>query len=154
LDSIRLNHEDDGWAIAQCAGALFNPTADISICRVRDEHRLGGVIFSNFTEESIGIHSASWQPHWINRDLLFITFDYPFNQLGVKRIFGTVPEDNRKALSFNDNLGFQVVARIEGVYKGGVACIVMCMERHDCRFLRVRPRSLRPTYPEGCNHGR
>jgi len=135
------------------AGAIYNPEVDIVICRVRDNVRLGGVLFNNYNEESIQIHSASWLPRWGNRDLLFITFDYPFNQLGVKRIFGMVPEDNRKALAFNAHLGFRHVARVEGVYKDGVACMVMCMERHDCRFLRVRPRSLRPTYPEGNEDG-
>ena len=53
--------------------------------------RMGGVIFSNYTGESIAMHSAAWDQHWINRDMLFVIFDYPFNQLGVKRMFGQVP---------------------------------------------------------------
>ena len=31
---------------------------------------------------------GGWDPHWINRDMLYVVFDYPFNQLGVKRLFG------------------------------------------------------------------
>jgi RimJ/RimL family protein N-acetyltransferase len=146
LDQIRFGHSDDGFAIATTAGAVFNPLIDVTICRVRDGVRLGGVIFNNFTEESIMIHSASWAPRWVNRDLLFVTFDYPFNQLGVNRIFGMVPEDNSLARRFNTNLGFRYVARVEGVYKGNIACLVMCMERADCRHLLVKPLRMKPNY--------
>jgi RimJ/RimL family protein N-acetyltransferase len=145
-DRIRFNDPFDGDAIAGVAGTHFNPLIDVSICRVRDNSRLGGVIFNNYTEESIAIHSASWVPRWVNRDLLWVTFDYPFNQLGVNRIFGMVPEDNHHARAFNSNLGFEDVARIAGVYQGNVACRVMCMERGACRFLNIRPRSLSPGY--------
>jgi RimJ/RimL family protein N-acetyltransferase len=119
----------------------------MSICRKSDNDvLLGGVIFSHYTGESIAIHSGSWDPHWINRDMLFVVFDYPFNQLGVKRIFGQVPEDNKHARSFNENLGFWYVARVEGVFPGDIACMVMRMDREDCRFLTIKPRFIQPLY--------
>lgn len=142
MDHIVFNERADGNAIAALAGTAFNPGRDVSICRVRNGYRLGGVIFSHFTGESISMHSASWDQHWINRDMLYVTFDYPFNQLGVKRIFGQVPEDNLHAQQFNTKVGFKEVARIEGVFPGPLACVVMCLERKDCRFLRVKPRNI------------
>ena len=102
--------------------------------------RLGGVIFYNFTGESISLHVASWTPRWIDRDMLWVTFDYPFKQLGVNRIFGMVPEENRHAQQFNVKLGFHYVARVEGFYRGNIACMVMCLERSDCRFLKLTSR--------------
>ena len=141
-----LNDPTCGVAIAELAGTDYNPRTCVSMCRVKDGERLGGVVFSHFTGESIAIHSASWAEHWVNRDLLFVTFDYPFNQLGVKRIFGQVPEDNWRARKFNENLGFKYVARIEGVFPGDVACMVMRMDREGCRFLTLRPRHIQPTY--------
>jgi RimJ/RimL family protein N-acetyltransferase len=142
LDQIIFNDPADGQAIAECAGTSFNPKSGISICRHRGYERVGGVIFSHYTGESIAIHSGSWDPHWINRDILFVTFDYPFNQLGVKRIFGQVPETNLHAQEFNVKLGFKYVARIEGVFPHNVACMVMCMERAECRFLKLKPRGI------------
>lgn len=142
MDHIAFNEPADGDAIAQLAGTSFNPKRDVAICRVRDDVRLGGVIFSHYTGESISIHSAGWDPYWINRDMLYVTFDYPFNQLGVKRIFGQVPEDNLHAQEFNVKVGFKTVARIEGVFRGPMACLVMCLERGDCRFLKVKPRKI------------
>ena len=96
--------------------------------------------------ESIQVHSACWTPHWLNRDMLYVTVDYPFNQLGVNRIFGMVPEDNLHAQEFNIKFGFQYVVRIEGVYKGNIPCMVMSLERGACRYLSVKPRSIRPNY--------
>lgn len=141
-DQIAINDPDDGVEIALLAGTSFNPKIDISICRHKGGRRLGGVVFQNYTGESIAMHSAAWDPHWINRDMLFVTFDYPFNQLGVKRVFGQVPESNEHAYAFNIKFGFKPVARIEGVYPHNVACIVMCMEREDCRMLKVKPRNI------------
>lgn len=140
MDHIVLNEPDYANAIAKRAGTTFNHASGICLARVRDGDLLGGVIYSHYTGESIAIHSASWNDHWINRDMLFVTFDYPFNQLGVKRIFGQVPEDNIHARNFNTKLGFRVVARIEGVFRHNIACLVMCLERKDCRFLGMRPR--------------
>jgi RimJ/RimL family protein N-acetyltransferase len=141
-DQIAINDPEDGEEIALLAGTSFNPKVDISICRHKGGKRLGGVIYQNYTGESIAMHSASWDQHWINRDMVFVCFDYPFNQLGVKRIFGQVPEDNWHACMFNSKLGFKKVARVEGVYRHNIACIVMRMDREDCRLLGTKPRHI------------
>lgn len=142
-DQIILNSEHCSIEIAERAGCYWDTRTCTSIARVKDNELLGGVIFSGFTGESIGIHSASWGDHWMNRDLLWITFDYPFRQLRVQRIFGQVPESNWAARKFNENLGFRYVNRIEGVFRGNEACLLMCMERHECRFLRIKPRNIK-----------
>ena len=143
MDRIIFNDPDYGDAIARLAGTHFNPAVHASICRVKDDVPLGGVLYTDFTHESIEVHSAAFEEHWANRDLLFVVFDYPFNQLGVKRLFGRVPEHNVRAIRLNVNLGFRPVARIAGVYRHDIACIVMRMDREDCRFLNVKPRGLK-----------
>lgn len=133
-----------GPMIAKTAGTNFNPECDTVVARteIHDgiEELYGGSIFQNFVYESIGIHVASYKSNWITRDLLFCTFGYPFLQLGVNRIFGQVAADNDAALKFDLNLGFKQIARIPGVFPGGVDDIVICMEKTECRFLK-RPRS-------------
>jgi RimJ/RimL family protein N-acetyltransferase len=143
-DRIALNEPTYGPVIAGLAGTDYHPTISVNFARVVDEEFLGGVLFSNYTGESINIHSGSVTPLWINRDMLFVTFDYPFRQLEVKRIFGHVPEDNLRAISFNENLGFRKVVRIEGVFPNNVACLVMRMDLEECRFLNIKPRFLHP----------
>ena len=136
-----------GPLIARKAGSYFNPECDRVVARIHlhpggDEELLGGSVFQNFTHESIAMHVAHWVPNWINRELLYHTFAYPFLQLQVQRIFGQVPADNAAALRFDLHLGFREIARIPKVFEGGVDDIVVCMERHECRFLRR---------PHGCS---
>lgn len=128
--------------IAEKAGAPFNPRGSASIARVRDGFVLGGAVYYHSTGESIAAHIAAFDEHWLNRDLLWVMFDYPFNQLCVKRIFGEISEDNTAALRFNEKLGFRKVARIEGVFPNNTACIVMRIDREDCRFLTIKPRTI------------
>lgn len=143
MDRIVFNDPEHGDAIGSLSGTRFDPKIDIAIARVRHDELIGGVIFTNFTHESIFIHTGSWDDHALNRDLLFVVFDYPFNQLGVKRIFGRLPESNERAHAFNLHCGFRDVARIEGVYQHNIAQIIMRLDREDCRFLKVKPRGIR-----------
>jgi len=142
-DRIVFNDPGHGAAIAALAGARFMPGTDVAIARVLNHNLLGGVILTDYTGESVAMHTGSWVPHWVNRDLIFVVFDYPFNQLGVKRVFGRLPETNEQAHSFNLHCGFRDVARVEGVYEHNVAQIVMRLDREDCRFFGIRPQRVR-----------
>jgi RimJ/RimL family protein N-acetyltransferase len=131
---ISAGIEAHGRAIAKSAGTFFNPECDHVISRHENGKLLGGVIFTGFTGSSIGIHAAGFVPHWVNRDLLWITFHYPFEQLKVKKLIGQIPSGNRKALDFNENLGFKEEARIADVFPDE-DLVVMSMRREDCRWL-------------------
>jgi RimJ/RimL family protein N-acetyltransferase len=139
LDRIIINAPLTGMAVAKQAGAIFYPDNHV-VCRVKDTTLLGGVVYYNINEESCAIHIAAWDEHWINRDMLWAAFDFPFNVLNVNRIFGEINEDNWHALNFNEKFGFRTVARVEGVYPGNRACIVRRLDREDCRFLSIQPR--------------
>ena len=61
LDHIVFNDLADGEAIAElCRHCITIQRLHFSICRVKDDFRLGGVIFSHYTGESIAIHTAVW----------------------------------------------------------------------------------------------
>jgi hypothetical protein len=142
---IVFNNEEHGRAIAKAAGCNFNPECDRSISRVSDEdgELLGGVIYQSFTGESIAMHVAGFDDRWINRDLVWVCFHYPFVQLGVKRIFGQVPESNKQALEFDLRLGFRFLVKVDGVFRDG-GVIVLVLERDDCQWLNYKPRRLKP----------
>jgi RimJ/RimL family protein N-acetyltransferase len=134
-----------GEDLSKRAGTIYNPKVDHNFCRVKEaasgRYMLGGVVFNHFTGESIQIHCGAWTQYWLNRDLLFMIFDYPFNQLGVKRMFGQIRESNWDAQVFCMKFGFKPVARIEGVFRHGDACVIVCLERDDWRFKGVKPRN-------------
>lgn len=139
-DVVEFNNIAHGHEIATTAGTSYNPISDIVIARVRNGKLLGGCVFQNYTGYSIGMHTAGFVQRWINRDLLWICFHYPFVQLECEYIFGLVPAFNLKAVEFNRNIGFTEVARIDHVFHEG-SMIVMRMHRDECRHLLPKKRS-------------
>jgi RimJ/RimL family protein N-acetyltransferase len=98
---------------------------------------LGGVFFTDYNTVSVQIHVASFRDRWTNKELLYLVFDYPFRRLGVNKLIGTVPENNKKAIAFNLNLGFNVETRVKDVLPEG-DMLIMSMYKQDCRFLSMR----------------
>lgn len=139
---IVFNDHSHGYAIAARAGAVFNPAVDTCIATVRDGQIAGGQIYSDYTGVSLTMHVAGFDPMWISIDMLWVSFHYPFIQLGCKKIFGQVPEDNIKALEFDLKLGFKEEARIRDVFPSG-DLILLSMRREDCKWLKIKPRSLK-----------
>jgi RimJ/RimL family protein N-acetyltransferase len=141
LHDIRFNEVSDGYAIAGVAGTSYNPITDQIIARVTPRGNLmGGVLFSYWTGlgGSINMHVAGFHPRWISRTMLNVCFDYPFNQLGVRKIFGQVPMDNHHAIRFNEHLGFRKEAVIPDAYPGGKpGCDMQLMSlyKDQCRFI-------------------
>lgn len=140
---IIFNHGPHGDAIAKAAHTSYNPRADQIISRVDAEGELlGGVIFQAYTGASIHVHMAGFRDNWCNRDLIWCIFHYAFDQLECKKVFGQVSEANVKALEIDLKLGFKIVAKVDDVFPEG-ACLVLAMSREDCRWLKIKPRSLR-----------
>lgn len=129
---------DDPEAIRLLAPKVhvpFFPGVHKCIARKNDKGEvLGGAVFTNYTGASIEVHVAGIAPNWVNRELLYTAFDYPFRFLKVKKLFGVVEEANTAALRFDKHIGFKVETRIEGVYPSGAA-IVLAMTMDDCRYL-------------------
>lgn len=142
---IFTNRDDHGIWIADTNPFIVG--RDVCISRTDDEGRLlGGVIYQQFNHRSIIIHVRADDPHWLNRDMLWAIFDYPFNRLGVEQILGFVATTNPKALAFDLHIGFTEVTRIPNAVIGG-DYVVISMYRKDCRWLNIKPRTLAPRLP-------
>lgn len=103
---------------------------------VKDEHGLFvGVVYDGYTGASIAIHSRCDNPAKVPRKFYWMIFDYPFNQLKVKRITGIVSTANEKAQRVDEHLGFKREAILRDYFLDGDA-IIYVMTREDCRFLR------------------
>lgn len=140
---IVVNNWEHGFDIAKAAGTNFNPACDHCVAIVDKQNELlGGVIYQCFTEVSIQMHMAGFTDNWATRDLIWCAFDYPFNQLGCKKVFAQVPAHNTKALEIDLKLGFKIVAKVDDVFPEG-ACLVLALSREDCRWLSVKPKYIR-----------
>lgn len=134
---IILNDLEAAKQIGSKSGFIYNPESDVCLARFKGDQLLGGIIYTGFTGSSIAMHVAGFVPDWVNKEMLWAAFDYPFNQLKVKKVFGEVPADNMKALEFDRKLGFKEEARIKDVYPEG-DLVVLAMYRDECRWLKMR----------------
>ena len=99
---------------------------------------VAGVVYEDWNGASVVCHIASdGSRRWLTREFLWTIFDYPFQQLGAKRITVCVAENNADSTRFVKNLGFIMEARLEDAHPTG-AILVFCMKRPDCRFIQMR----------------
>ncbi|QGM46130.1 hypothetical protein [Methylocystis heyeri] len=123
-------------AVIDESQAHFARETDMSMVRV-DPVRgvtLGGALYTEYNGHSVQMHVAGLAPNWLNRKLLRQAFEFPFEHLKVKKIFGLVEAANTIALDFDLHLGFIEEARIGDVFTSG-DMVVLAMYRHNCRFL-------------------
>lgn len=140
---IRFNDIEAGCAIAKAIPRNYNPLVDVVISNHDTSGKLlGGVIYDGMTSNCIFAHQASFSRKWLGGDMLWIIFDYPFNQLKMGKLAGTIPSTDVKLLEFNKRLGFKEECRIKGAYTDG-DLIVMTMTRNECRWLDRKPKTLR-----------
>lgn len=140
---ICFNEIDHGYRIADAIPRIFNPMADKVISRVdKNGNLLGGVIYEGLISNCIFMHQGSFAKSWLSQDMLWVCFDYPFNQLGVGVVCGTIPSSRADLLAFNRKLGFKEECSIKGAYTDG-DLVIMSMRRDECRWLVVKPKGIR-----------
>lgn len=104
----------------------------------KDGVLIAGVLFDNCNGRSVQMHVASdGTRRWMTREYLAISFDYPFNQLKVKKIVGLVDSANTDAQRFDMALGFQHEATLKDAGRQG-DLLLLTMTREQCRFLDAR----------------
>jgi len=139
---IILQHMQHGFMIAHRAGTGFDPNLDKVISRVdADGKLLGGIVYTEFTGRTVRMHMAGAHRRWATLELIWLAFDYPFNQLQVERVLATVPSTNAEALKIDRQLGFKDIAVIPDAVPFG-DLIVLSMMRNECRWLNFRQRFL------------
>ena len=140
-------------AIAQASHIQFVPRLHHAIARYSDTDRLlGGVLFTEYRGGSVAIHMAGFDPHWVNRAMIYLAFDYPFNQLKVKKLIGLVPESNVRARNANLKLGFKIEHLIEDVYNGPMNGMhIMSMLKDQCKWLDMPMPYIEFAPPERTN---
>jgi len=124
-----------GW-ITGVLGMNFSPYATF-IGQEIDGEVKAVVAFDNILDKSCEMHTAAIVPNWINKELLWACFDYPFNILKVKVILATVASSNTEALKLDRHLGFVDKAYIEDAHLDG-DLVILAMRRENCRWLDIK----------------
>lgn len=141
---IHVNNEDHGQQIMRHIGSDFAPQVMQVISRSKDGVLQGGVVYENYTGPggSCLVHIAGFNKRWIDRDMLYIMFDYPFKQLDCKQAFCQVAGKKQNVLEFNKTFGWEVLHVLEAVFPDD-DMILMRMKRDQCRYLDLKPRHVK-----------
>ena len=127
--------------IAHRAGVGYDPNVNRVLAHCSNDGLLGGVVYTNYTGRSVQMHMAG-EPGWGSVKMLWIAFDYPFNQLGVEKVIGLVAAADEKVLDYDRRLGFTEIARVPDIVPTGDLC-VLSMMRSECKWLSLRDRFVR-----------
>jgi len=139
---IRIDDVHSINCIAHAAKVQFVPHFHHCIADYDQNDILkGGALFTDWNRGSILIHLAGFRPNWVSKALLYLGFHYPFVELGVKKVFGLVPESNVTARNVNLHLGFKIEILLADVFPGEEynGMYIMSMYAKDCRFLKMKP---------------
>ena len=101
---------------------------------------VAGVVFNDYNGANMNMHVCSdGTRRWMTRELLWMVFDYAFNQAKVKRLTGLVGEKNEQAKKFDEHVGFTLETTLERAHPDG-QMLVYRMFREDCKWLKLRSR--------------
>lgn len=102
----------------------------------KDGRLVAGVAYAEWNGPNVVCHIASDRSkRWATREYLWTIFDYPFTQLGVRRITVCVGEGNSESRRFVQKLGFTPEATLAGAHPTG-NLIIHRMWKADCRYLK------------------
>jgi len=102
----------------------------------RDGQLVAGVLYEGFNGQNVWMHVAGAPgSKWMTRDYLRYCFQYPFNEMGVKRVSGYVNASNTAARRLDEHLGFKPEATLTGAAPDGGDVILYAMWRKDCRYV-------------------
>lgn len=139
MRGIRINYPGDGVAVMKQNDTAFRPGSDHSICTHRDGVLLGGFVVRDYVGNTVTVHTAGFDRHWLSRDLLWMVSDYVFNQLNVANMLGFV-ELGSKVWRLSMGIGMRQVGAVQHAYDIDRHMAIMCMSGNNCRWLNLKPR--------------
>lgn len=95
---------------------------------------MAGVLYEDYNGANIICHIAG-EGNWATKGFLNIIFDYPFNQLGVKRITAPNASNNHKSINLVKRMGFELECIMsEATPVGDI--LLFRLFRENCKYLR------------------
>tara|TARA_R110000823_G_scaffold260405_1_gene381274 strand:- start:3952 stop:4368 length:417 start_codon:yes stop_codon:yes gene_type:complete len=94
---------------------------------------IAGFVFNNYYEEFelIELSMAAISPMWAKKDVIAEVLQYPFEQLGIYKLYTATMHDNEKALKVNSHIGFKKEATLAHHFGPKKHCVIMRMLRPD-----------------------
>ena len=121
------------WICQQVKGVHYPQRGStIGLLNEQDEP-IAGILYEDYNKANVMIHVAS-QGTWDSPEFLHIIFDYPFNQLGVKRITGPIASNNTRAIALAERFGLEYETKLVDAHPDG-DILIYKMTRERCKEL-------------------
>jgi len=118
---------DDEW---------FSPLCT-AIGVVQDDELIAGVVYSKYKPSlSMEMSVASIDKRWATRHNLSKFFEYPFIQLGLKRVQTVCSANEGDTIMFNQRLGFIQEGRHRQAFDNGDDAISFGMLESECKWIK------------------
>lgn len=124
------------WVTAR-AGGTWTPGRGTAIGKLDESGELmAGVLYEDWNRANVVCHIAG-EGNWATREYLNVIFDYPFNQLNVKRITVPVGSTNLKSINLVTRMGFALECTLTQAIPDGDLHLFR-MWRDECKYIRGR----------------
>jgi RimJ/RimL family protein N-acetyltransferase len=102
---------------------------------------LGVVGFNGFIGKVCQMHVAMLPGYGFTpRVMLEAVFRHAFETFGREMLIGIVNADNKRAMKYDQHIGFKESMRLPGMHDNGGDLVIMVMDKQDCRYLRREER--------------
>lgn len=98
---------------------------------------LAGAVFDNWTDDSCQMHIAIDNPKVLTNNFFQEVCRHVFTVCGRTRIFGLVPSNNKRCSALWKDAGMVEVAVVPHGIGTGIDCIIVCLEKEDCKWLEL-----------------
>ena len=105
----------------------------------KSTHQIDWVVgYDGFVGKLCQMHVVKCGDKPTPRKMLWVAFDYPFNQAGMKSVLGVVNSKNESAMRFNKHLGFKELSRLPEIHDDGGDLVLFKMDKSECKWLKEK----------------
>ena len=123
----------------------FGPCSAIGV--VDGNRPLAGVVYHDYQPEygTMQVSIAAISPRWAQKGIIYALLSYPFDQIGIYKLWSAIPMKNERSLKFNLGIGFKQ----EGIlahHFGKDHAVISRMFRKDFekRYKEIRVGKIEP----------
>jgi RimJ/RimL family protein N-acetyltransferase len=96
--------------------------------------------YNAFIGKTCQMHVVNLSNSYTPKGVLFGAFDFPFNFMGLEKVFGIVNSKNTRAMEYDQKLGFKEAIRFPGMHGDNGDLVVFEMNKADCRWIKERKK--------------
>jgi len=91
-------------------------------------------LMDGWTQTAAQVHQVILKTMVIRHGWFEEVARFMYSTAGRKKVYATVPDNHSRALSLNEKIGFEQVARLNDAWDEGVDYLVLEMTRENCKY--------------------